>query len=277
MPAIFLAAVLRAEDVLIITGDSGPLQDQILNGLRAGLTASHKEVPIGADIASAGAGAQVIVALGAAAADKARAASSLPLVVTGVPNLFDKDWTNAVKVHVDLRPEDLIKSLKEVRPQVKTVGIIRSATKSNALMARINQAATAAGVAVMESPCNTTDDIAAALRSMAGKTDAFWMIMDPIALSPVAVDLIFQFSSTQKVFLIAPLEAYVQRGAAMALTGTYAEVGALAAEAAQAAIRKSARKDYFIRQPQLFLNEAALTHLGVGLTPDLRAKIKRLY
>lgn len=279
LPALLLAAsTLRAEEVLILTGEQGPLHDQILSGLRKSLTAGYKELPSAGDIAQAiGPDTRVIVAIGAATADKARAASDLPMVVTGVPNLYDKNWKDVVKVHVDVPAEEQLRVLKALHPAVKTVGMIHTPGKSAELVGRIRQAATAAGLVVVDEPCDSTSAIAAALRGMRDRVDAFWMIMDPIALHPIAVDILFQFSATQKVFLIAPVEPYVQKGADMALTADYAEVGGLAGEAVQAVLKKSARREYFIRQPQLFLNEPALAHLGLQIPAEIRAKVKRLY
>ena len=65
--------------------------------------------------------------------------------------------------------------------------------------------------------------------------------------------------------------------AGMALAAKYEDVGALTGEAVLDVLNGAGREQYFVKEPQLFLNRANLSLLGLSIPEPVRAKAKKIY
>lgn len=278
MALSIFAPILRAEEVVIFIDERGPIAEKILAGFRKALPIPSREVfEEGGLWQALSSGAKVVVAVGASSADKLRIASSLPLVVTGVPNLYDRQWGKCVKVHLGMPHDAQLRALKEIFPGARRIATVYYPGKSAALLADARRAATAERLDFQAEECASSQDLASALRRFKGRIDVFWIIMDPVAASPASYNLISQFCLSEKIFLLAPAERHVQMGAGMALAAKYEDVGALTGEAVLDVLNGAGREQYFVKEPQLFLNRANLSLLGLSIPEPVRAKAKKIY
>jgi len=269
---------LRAEEVVVFVAERGPIAEKILAGFRKTLSVPSREVfEEGALWQALSSGAKVVVAVGASSADKLRIASSLPLVVTGVPNLYDRQWGRCAKVHLGMPHEAQLKALKEIFPKGRRIATVYYPGKSTALLADARRAASEEGLEFHAEECASSQELVSALNKFKGHVDVFWIIMDPVAASPTSYNLISQFCLSEKIFLLAPAEPHVQMGASMALVAKYEDVGVLTGEAVLDVLKGAGRDQYFVKEPQLFLNRANLSFLGLSIPESVRVKAKKIY
>ena len=174
----------------------------------------------------------VVLAIGPIAANAARnALANVPVVFVMVPNYekYGLEAKNVTGISLTLPPRFQLETLHKLAGRVKRVGVVYNPGFSQPVLDAAVSAAETLGLSVVGMKAETPEEVGSALKSLAGKIDALWMIADRTVTHATAVKRIVDFASDQHLPLLALTEGQVKDGALMALAPNPGAIGAQAA------------------------------------------------
>ncbi len=165
--------------------------------------------------------------------------------------------------------------IKELVPDVKTIGLIYNAGEANsvALVEEEKTLAAAMGIEVVEATAANTAEVLAAAQSLVGRVDAVSVLTDNTVVE--AFESVVQVCEENKIPLIAGDIDSVERGAVAAYAFDYYDHGFQAGQMAVKVLQGTPIKDIPVEYAQdlkLALNEMAAEAMGVTIPEDLLSK-----
>jgi putative ABC transport system substrate-binding protein len=244
-------AAAQPKDVAITAIVEHPALDAVRDGVKQGLAdLGYRE---GADVAFAYESAQgnpataaqiarqfvgdapdVIVAISTPSAQAVAAATKdIPVVFSAVTDpiaaalvaSLDVPGANVTGVS-DMAPiADHVQLIHDITPEVKRVGVLYNPGEANSVssVAALKEAATGAGIEIVEAPANRSADVQAAARALVGKVDAIYVPTDNTIVS--ALESAVGVANEAKLPLYAADTDSVARGALAAVGFNYFDVG----------------------------------------------------
>jgi putative ABC transport system substrate-binding protein len=181
--------------------------------------------------------------------------------VTGVSDLLP------VQPHLDL--------IKQLVPNVKTVGLLYNAGETNSvtLVAKEKEAAAAMGLKVVEATASNSSEVLAAAQSLVGRVDAISVLTDNTVVS--ALESVIKVCQDNKIPLITGDTDSVKRGAVAAYAFDYHDHGVQAGKIAVKVLQGTPISQIpveYAQNLQLAINQAAATAMGVTIPDALKAK-----
>ncbi len=177
-----------------------------------------------------------------------------------------------VQPHLDL--------IKELVPNVKTVGLLYNAGETNSvtLVEQEKAAAKAMGLQVVEATVANSSEVLAAAQSLVGRCDAISVLTDNTVVS--ALDSVVKVCEENKIPLIAGDIDSVKGGAVAAYAFDYHEHGVQAGEMAVKVLQGTPISQIpveFAKNLQLAINLEAAAAMGVTIPDALKAKANTTY
>lgn len=181
--------------------------------------------------------------------------------VTGVSDMLP------LQPHMDL--------IKQIVPDVKSVGVIYNAGEANSvfLIEAQKEAASAMGIEIVEATASNSSEVQAAAQSLVGRVDAMSVLTDNTAVS--ALESIIKVAEQNKIPLIAGDTDSVERGSVAAYAFDYKDLGVQAGYQAAAILSGTPIADIpveYAETLQLSINEAAAGRMGVTIPEDLKSE-----
>ena len=138
-------------------------------------------------------------------------------------------------------------------------------------MERRQHAAHEQQLELVTQPVSSATEISAGLQTLLSQIDALWLIPDETVLGPETVEHILLETLRYRVPVLAPSLLFVQRGALLAVSGDYKEVGRQAGELAVTVLSGKRPTDAIVeaRKPVLSLNLRSAQTLGVAIPQSL--------
>jgi putative ABC transport system substrate-binding protein len=130
-----------------------------------------------------------------------------------------------------------IAALQALRPDLRTIGVIYDPSESGLAVARLDEAAGLAGLALVARMATSARDAMSAMPDLFRECDAFIILPDATTACDPCVELAVLLSLRHHVPLLAPSRKYIERGATAALGVDFEDVGAQAAELAARLLR----------------------------------------
>jgi putative ABC transport system substrate-binding protein len=186
--------------------------------------------------------------------------------VTGVSDLLP------VQPHLDL--------IKQIVPDVKTVGVIYNAGESNSvfLIEAEKAAAQEMGIEIVEATASNSSEVQAATESLVGRVDAISVLTDNTAVS--ALESIIKIGEQNKIPVIAGDTDSVKRGAVAAYAFDYKDLGMQAGYQAAAILSGTPISDIpveYAENLQLSVNSTAAAAMGVTIPDDISAEAQNQF
>lgn len=186
--------------------------------------------------------------------------------VTGVSDMLP------VQPHLDL--------IKQIVPDVKTVGVVYNAGESNSvfLIEAEKEAAAAMGIEIVDATASNSSEVQAAAESLVGRVDAISVLTDNTAVS--ALESIIKVAEQNKIPLIAGDTDSVKRGAVAAYAFDYKDLGLQAGYQAAEILSGTPIADIpveYAENLQLSVNEKAAAAMGVTLPSDLLSEAQNTF
>lgn len=216
------------------------------------------------------AGARLVVALGADAAQQvALASAGLPVLVALDPYAQTHEGTTVLSPYAD--PAAQLRVLREALPNAKRVGLLYNPAQSRELALRYSEVASKAGLTVSRAEVTDERTVGPLARALLGRVDVLWLLPDSTVVTSETFPFLVQRSFEVKVPLVGFSESLCRAGALFALEVSPTELGQRAAAAAQRLLAGGAASP----EPNagsLCLNARAASLLGLRLPEALRAR-----
>lgn len=213
---------------------------------------------------------QAVVALGQEAARTVLALKPrVPVVCALVPF---PEWLGqgVVAVPMFASPAAQLRALKGAVPRLERVGVVYDPARTAALVASWEKAARAAGLSLEREEVKDLAGLAPAVRALAPRVQALWLVPDPALLRPDSFKFLVQTSLERKLPLLATSQAMARAGALLALESDWAEAGQLASSALRRLV--AGDRDVAAGAPRgaLYLNARTAEAIGVSVPEALR-------
>lgn len=266
--AIAAPVVLRARGAPI---------DEAVQAFKAELGAPVVELPVddtttAAAIAPklASAGATLVVAVGARAAQVALQQPSIPFVhcmVLQDAGAFDTDRSAGVPLTVPFKAQ--LAALQRVAPSVKKVGVVYDPKLSARQIEGAASAARALGLILVSRPVTCSADVPSAVDKLLPEVSALLVVPDATVVTKDLVSFVLGRSFERRVPVLAYSESVVKIGALAALAPDYAQNGRLCARLARRVLSGENPGQLHDAVPMtgtLVVNAATAQRIGVGLS-----------
>jgi putative tryptophan/tyrosine transport system substrate-binding protein len=186
--------------------------------------------------------------------------------VTGVSDMLP------VEPHLEL--------IKQIVPDVKTVGVIYNAGESNSvfLIDAEKEAASAMGIEIVEATASNSSEVQAAAESLVGRVDAISVLTDNTAVS--ALESIIKIGEQNGIPVIAGDTDSVKRGCVAAYAFDYEDLGKQAGYQAAEILMGTAITDVpveYAENLQLSINEQAASRMGVAIPAELKEQAQNSF
>jgi putative ABC transport system substrate-binding protein len=186
--------------------------------------------------------------------------------VTGVSDMLP------VEPHLEL--------IKQIVPDVKTVGVIYNAGESNSvfLIDAEKEAASAMGIEIVEATASNSSEVQAAAQSLVGRVDAISVLTDNTAVT--ALESIIKVGEQNGIPVIAGDTDSVKRGAVAAYAFDYEDLGKQAGYQAAEILMGTPIKDIpvaYAENLQLSINEQAASKMSVSIPADLKEQAQNSF
>lgn len=224
-----------------------------------------------------GDGATVIVPISTPSAQAvASATKDIPVVFSAVTDpvgaqlvaSMDKPGANVTGIS-DFSPiADQLALIKEITPNVKTLGVIYNAGEANSVstVEALKTLGAAAGFTVVESTATKTSEVQQAVRALVGKADALYVPTDNTIVS--AFEAAVKVAVENKLPLYAADTDSVARGALAAIGFNYYDVGKQTGEVVVAILKGTAPADIPVKVAtgtNLVVNTTTAAAMGITL------------
>ncbi len=223
--------------------------------------------------------ARLVVTVGSEALESALAHTKLPVVYTMVLEpKNNRAGMTGVTLEVPLAVQ--LKYLREAVPSVRTVGLVYNPVTGRRLADQARSACQSQGMA-LESVASASDrEVAEALRPLAGRIDAIWMVTDQVNLSPMGSEAILLFGLENKLSILAPSEKFVKGGALISVAADYGAMGEQAGRMANSVIRGTDAGSLPDEQPQKYnvtVNLNVARQIGLEIPEAVVRRASKVY
>jgi putative ABC transport system substrate-binding protein len=230
----------------------------------------------------------VIVPISTPSAQAVVAATrDIPVVFTAVTDPvgaqlvtnLDKPGGNVTGLS-DMSPvADHIKLIREVTPNVKTVGFVYNTAEANSVstLAAMKAEAEKAGLTIVESVATKSSEVQGATRALIGRVDAIYIPTDNTIVS--ALEAAVGVAEEAKVPLYSGDTDSVTRGALASISFNYFDVGRQTGEIVARVLKGEAPGDIKVNVASgtdLVINKKAAEKMGVTFSDDLVKRAKKV-
>jgi len=204
-------------------------------------------------------------------------ALSIPSIVSAI--------IRPVKPHrcicLSIAPEELIRHLIEVKPDVKRIYFVYSEKNNGWLLADANAAAKKAGIQFIAKSADNVQEAAlhykSILKSKLGPTDAIWLPLDNILPGDVILPDILKSAWDNKYVIFSTSPFYVKRGGLFALFPDHYKLGQQIAELAVQADHTDTQKYSYARNFKSTINIRTARHIGMRINNKAMKKYDIIY
>jgi putative tryptophan/tyrosine transport system substrate-binding protein len=170
--------------------------------------------------------------------------------------------------------------LKQLKPDVKTIGVVYNPGEANAKFAldETKKIAQTMGLEIVTAPANNSGEIMSAARSLVSKVDAFYMMPDNTVLS--GMESIVTVANEAKKPFISVDQSGVEKGALATLGTNYRMVGERTAEMAVRILKGEKPGSISVlgvTDADIFVNEKTANAIGITIPQDILQKAKQVY
>lgn len=230
----------------------------------------------------------VIVPISTPSAQAVVAATrDIPVVFTAVTDPvgaqlvtnLDKPGGNVTGLS-DMSPvADHIKLIKEVTPNVKTIGFVYNTAEANSTstLTAMKVEAEKAGITIVESVATKSSEVQGATRALIGRVDAIYIPTDNTIVS--ALEAAVGVAEEAKVPLYSGDTDSVARGALASISFNYFDVGRQTGEIVARILKGEAPGDIKVNVASgtdLVVNKKAAEKMGVTFSDDLVKRAKKV-
>ena len=225
---------------------------------------------------------RVVLGIGAKATKLAQNLENAPpLVYAMVFNPYELGMVapNAAGVAMISSPESQLKTIQELIPHLKSVGVIYDAEKSMRFIEEGRRSARELRVAWVEEIVTSSQEISQSLKKIIPKIDCLWLLPDTTVVSRDTFQYIIHLTLERSVPVFSFSEGFVKAGAFAALAPDYESIGKESARLISRVLQGELHSGASLTYPggSLYLNLHTAEALKMNIPESIRRRAKQLY
>ena len=188
------------------------------------------------------------------------------------PEKYKLIGENVAGVSLNIPARVQFETLKTILPDIKRIGVIYSRGESGRSVKKAGKDARELGLALVSFEVASEKEIPMAARSLKGRIDALWMIMDSAVVTGQSVKHLILFTIRNKIPFMGFSIRFVKEGALLALSGDYEDMGRQAGKLARQILKGNAPEGLHIVAPKktrLILNLKTAKLIGIDFQTDV--------
>ncbi len=221
---------------------------------------------------------RVIVAFGARAA-RASFPSRATLVYCLAPGVRVEAGGGRMAVRVDMLPpaRAVLARLRELQPGLRTLAVFWLSGSVEDAVRGMREAAAAAGLALRAARLRDAEELPDRLRGLRDKPDAIWIPPDPLLVTERNFAVLREYSWANGVPIYAPTAGLAEKGAAVALSSGYQDIGRAAALAVRNILEDGTPPEaVYPERLETALNLGAAARTGLVFSRSILASADRV-
>lgn len=285
LPVCADPAAPAAQAIALLKTDSNAVYDELAEGfrrtcpyridefnMRGRLDAGSQQI-----LQVNGGQYDLLVAVGAAAAELARQRSRIPVVFCGV---FSADrrrlaGKNITGITLDASIMTQFAAFKRLIPRLKTIGVIYDPRISAESIAEAHAACNTLQMRLEARAVSSPKEVTWAGRDLIAHVDLLWMIADSTVVNPENFRYLLLTCIENKAPLAAFSQTFVKEGALVSIAATNEEIGGEIAQLVSAILGGQAAGSLAVTAPKhagVFLNLKTARTLGFTIPQSLLAE-----
>lgn len=199
------------------------------------------------------------------------------------PKTLGVDSPNICGVSMDISVGEFFQAMKDIKPNAKTIHAFYSTNEGEYASGEGEYSDLKYKLIYNRKKLADKKDFQKSLDELAGKTDGFLMINDPLYANAADFQYLSEFAKKNKIILMTSFPALVKVGATFGISPDYSKIGVLTGQMANRIIAKTStcidERVVLPDQSSFFLNEAYAKESGIALPPQIieRAKLTKLF
>lgn len=218
----------------------------------------------------------LLIAIGATGLGLAREFTSIPVVylLTPDPEPLIKGHPAATGIGMTVPPALQLEQFARALPAAGRLGMLYQPGRSEKMVAEARAGAAALGLELIAVPASGAGEVPALLAGLRTGIDAYWLLPDPLVLTPLVLDEILLFSFRNSIPVLSYTSRYLDAGAALAITCEPAAMGEIAGELARDILRGDAggKRPPVLHPAGIITNQKVLKKMGISLNPETGAR-----
>lgn len=183
-------------------------------------------------------------------------------------------------ISMNIPPEQQLRTLVRIAPQVKKVGVVYDRSKSEDLVLRARVASRQHGLTLIEKTISKKQDAIDAFTALQGQVDCILMLPDVTVITAETVKYLLLFSFRANIPLIGISEKYVTQGALFALSSDIPDLGKQAGDLATQVLSGKESTERTLSDPAsltLSINAKTAAKFGITLSDEALKSAERVY
>jgi len=207
---------------------------------------------------------------------------ALPVVYAMVLNPWAKvgPGSGVVKgVSMNIAPKIYWEAMAHISPAIQRIGLVYNPAETEILKDYAEKLAVEHGQELIAVPAQTPKEALRAIKDMASRIDAFWMLPDQTLIRQEVIDTLVSYSFEHDFVLIGLSGKHVTAGALMAYSFNSEAIGKSAGKMVHAILQRSAIGDdnsIWAPDTDLALNLKTAHKIGVSLDPSFVKRAESL-
>lgn len=186
---------------------------------------------------------------------------------------------NVTGISLDIPPEAVFKTLKQILPNSKRIGVIYNPVQTRALFESGASKAGQFGLELVGVRIKGPEDVYGGIRSIIGKVDALWMLPDTTVYTPESSQDVLLVSLREKLPVIGLSTFYVKAGALFSLSCDYRDIGAQAAGLAESILSNGISGAAVLqpRKTEIAINLITAERIGIVFPESMIKEASNVY
>lgn len=260
--------------VAIFSSETGPYQEALL-GLQEELKEDVRPFFLARGEPPIPPGTRVVLAFGSKAAMR-QYPDRITLICAMVPGGVIQA-KNLVKIEMEPDHSILLKTLKELDPKLKSMGVLWASPRFKSYISELRAAAETFGITIEDASLERDEELPDVLRRLHGRIGALWLLPDPLLVNAKLLPIFVQFSHSNKVPLFVPTAGLLDQGATASLGPSFREMGRQAGIAARKALLNQRQEDeVYPANIEIAINKAASARVGLQIPESVLRKADKV-
>ncbi len=161
-------------------------------------------------------------------------------------------------------PAQAVAAYKLFQPGLRRLAVFFKKGSADAYLSQLSGAGKALGMEIFPVGLGGPLEFPGKLRGLQGKLDAFWLLPEPALINKTSLQVLAEFSCSNKIPFYAPSGGLTELGAAASFAPTYEEAGKAAAAALEAALAgKPLPGTIYVARSELTVNRTFSAKCGL--------------